>query len=348
MVYVLSPEGKPLMPTKRRKNMINFMSKKEFYKAVEEQIREYLPEEFKDAVIEINEVPKNNDIYLHGLSIRNGDNAAVPNLYLEGYYEELAKGESLESLLKTISMDYSAACQAKRPQVENMDFKFEAVKPNLVFQVVDMDLNKNRLKDLAYRPLGNGFAMTYAVRIEDMDGGSEGRIRISRDLVAKVSRDLVAKEKWDLIEVDKAATKNTSENMPAVLVSMTNRILGLNGVNYLDDDAPDFEAGEAMFILSNQAMVQGAAAFFYPGVQEKVAEVIGQSYFVIPSSIHELIIWPDDGSHSAKELGEMVKDVNKTEVSPEEILSYKVFRYDADSKILSTVFPNYESKKEKH
>lgn len=319
--------------------MNNFMSKKEFYKAVEEQIREYLPEELKDAVIEINEVPKTNDIYLHGLTIRNGDSAVVPNLYLEGYYEEFDKGESLESLLKTISMDYSAACQAKMPQVEDIDLKFEAVKPNLVFQVVGMDLNKNRLKDLAYRPLGNGFAMTYAVRIENMDG-SEGRIHISRDLLAK--------EKWDLIEVDKAAMKNTSENMPAVLIGMANRILGLNGVNYLDDDAPDFEAGEAMLILSNQAMVQGAAAFFYPGVQEKVAEVIGQSYFVIPSSIHELIIWPDDGSHSAKELGEMVKDVNKTEVSPEEILSYKVFRYDADSKILSTVFPNYESKKEKH
>lgn len=313
------------------------MNEKEFYKAVEEQIREYLPEELKDAVIEINKVPKTNDIYLHGLTIRNGDNAVVPNLYLEGYFEELDKGESLESLLKTISVDYSAACQAKRPQVEDMDLKFEAVKPNLVFQVVDMDLNKNRLKDLAYRPLGNGFAMIYAVRIEDMDG-SEGRIHISRDLLAK--------EKWDLIEVDKAAMKNTSENMPAELVSMTNPMFGLNGVNYLDDDAPDFEAGEAMLILSNQTKMQGAAAFFYPGVQEKVAEVIGQSYYVLPSSIHEFIILPDDGSHSAKDLGEMVKDANKTVVSPQEVLADKVYRYDKDAKELSTVFGQKERSRE--
>ena len=41
--------------------------------------------------------------------------------------------------------------------------------------------------------------------------------------------------------------------------------------------------------------------------------------YLLPSSIHEMIIVPKDGNISPKELGEMVRNVNETEVAREEV-----------------------------
>ena len=64
-----------------------------------------------------------------------------------------------------------------------------------------------------------------------------------------------------------------------------------------------------------------------PGVAERVHEICGSDYFILPSSQHELIIVPDDSSIGIEDLINMVDSANKTCVDPEELLSYKVFHY---------------------
>ena len=80
----------------------------------------------------------------------------------------------------------------------------------------------------------------------------------------------------------------------------------------------------------------GAAALFYPGIQEKIARAIGnQDYYVLPSSVHEVIIIPDTGELSAMALAGMVFDVNMKLVDREERLGNRVLRYNRDTKELS-------------
>ena len=88
-------------------------------------------------------------------------------------------------------------------------------------------------------------------------------------------------------------------------------------------------------VLTTEGGLLGASAYFYPGMKEKIAEVIGGNYYVLPSSVHEVLILPEHGAMSAKELGQMVKSINETEVAPKDRLCNRVFRYDSQTRELS-------------
>ena len=50
---------------------------------------------------------------------------------------------------------------------------------------------------------------------------------------------------------------------------------------------------------------------------------------MIPSSINEILLVPDNGDMTADALRDMVQEVNAKEVSPEERLSDNVYHYDS-------------------
>ena len=89
-----------------------------------------------------------------------------------------------------------------------------------------------------------------------------------------------------------------------------------------------------IYILTNQDKLNGASVSAQEGVLEKVAELLGTNYYVLPSSIHELLILPDNGSMQLSELEAMVREVNATQVAPEDRLSDKVQYYDRETKLL--------------
>ena len=89
-----------------------------------------------------------------------------------------------------------------------------------------------------------------------------------------------------------------------------------------------------IYILTNQEKLNGASVSVQDGVLEKVAELLGTNFYVLPSSIHELLILPDNGSMQLSELEAMVREVNATQVAPEDRLSDKVQYYDCEAKLL--------------
>ena len=84
-----------------------------------------------------------------------------------------------------------------------------------------------------------------------------------------------------------------------------------------------------MYVLSNQQLVNGAVQVLDKEVMDLVAQRVGEKFFVIPSSIHECLIIPYDEKKNYKELEEMVRDVNLTEVEEKDILSWHAYQVDA-------------------
>ncbi len=65
----------------------------------------------------------------------------------------------------------------------------------------------------------------------------------------------------------------------------------------------------------------------YPGILEAVSEKLGYDLFVLPSSIHEIILLQAENSSRHKELAEMVAQINQTELAADEVLSSHVYYY---------------------
>ena len=90
--------------------------------------------------------------------------------------------------------------------------------------------------------------------------------------------------------------------------------------------------GIPMYVLSNVQRTEGAACILYPNFLKDFAEAIGGGFYIIPSSIHEVLILPEDiadGGKECDEIREMIREVNDTQVLEEELLSYSLYHYDA-------------------
>ena len=71
---------------------------------------------------------------------------------------------------------------------------------------------------------------------------------------------------------------------------------------------------------------------FSQQISKKFAEKKDCNLFILPSSVHEVLLLPDRGKEDSKMLMDMVRKINREEVSEEEILSDSVYYYDREKK----------------
>ncbi|MDD5922538.1 MAG: DUF5688 family protein, partial [Eubacteriales bacterium] len=65
-----------------------------------------------------------------------------------------------------------------------------------------------------------------------------------------------------------------------------------------------------MMVLTNAEQVYGVSALFYPDQLGEMTDKLGGNFFILPSSVHEIIAIPDDGSMEVKDLEQMVMEIN--------------------------------------
>ncbi|MBR4759236.1 MAG: hypothetical protein IK078_03695, partial [Lachnospiraceae bacterium] len=99
----------------------------------------------------------------------------------------------------------------------------------------------------------------------------------------------------------------------------------------------DIPEGEIpMYVMSNRVRQNGAATMAYPDALADFAEKVGKSLYIIPSSIHEVLLIPEAGHMGG--LNSMVQEVNRSELNPKEVLADHVYYYDkAERRIVSVL-----------
>ena len=103
-------------------------------------------------------------------------------------------------------------------------------------------------------------------------------------------------------------------------------------INNITDLIGDFivdaeDTGQTLFVVTNEKKMNGAACIIYEGVLEKVGEMLGRDYYVLPSSIHETILLPAKDNTELDSLTQLVRTVNATQVKAEEVLSDHAYFY---------------------
>lgn len=100
-----------------------------------------------------------------------------------------------------------------------------------------------------------------------------------------------------------------------------------------DEDDLDVMRNEAvpMLVISTKKAQGGAVAILLPGVRERVSEMLGGNFYILPSSIHEVIAVPETAGE-ADDLRSMVSSINDDIVEPDDKLTDSVYLYDAEKK----------------
>lgn len=69
----------------------------------------------------------------------------------------------------------------------------------------------------------------------------------------------------------------------------------------------------------------------YPEILNQVHELFPEGYYILPSSIDDLIIVPKSACIPPRLLGEMVRDINREQLMREQVLSDHIYEYDKEN-----------------
>lgn len=296
------------------------MNYQEFCAWILEQLQDYYGEE---AQVEIRQIQKNNGIMLSGLLVMEPETGMAPTIYLEEFFSEYENGTPLEVITKRIIHIYEA-----NKMEEPVDFSYfsdyKQVQEQIVYKLIGREKNREMLERVPWVPvLDMALVFVYLLPKEAVISGTI-MIYNSHLQIWGIDTDTLYEQ----------AKANTSRLYPPLLQDMETLLKEwMAGADVLEK--PLRASSKTMYVLTNQKRTMGAAAILYEGFLKNLAEEWESDIFILPSSIHECILIPEKGGHLQKNLEEMVRTVNETQLSQEERLSDRVYYYSRrEDKIL--------------
>lgn len=304
------------------------MDYQEFLSTIKERILEFFPKEYEQARVLIHQVMKNNDTALDALIIRNAQDTVTPQIYLADLFAKYQMGMSMDEVLKTIADTYM---EHHNPPIFNTAEQiqnYENMKELLRVQLINKESNGERLSHTPHWDMENT-DLTAVLRIYLPSPQTDmATILVTDKLLSTWGQDADA--------LYQQALANTIEQNPPKIDSLLNNICSLQEESNARQEIPNFTMEPyEQYVLSNSSNYFGASVLLYPDLLKQLSQNTNSNLFILPSSIHELILMRDNGDMDATELQAMVASVNKTELVPEDILSDEVYYYDKEEQTLT-------------
>jgi len=300
-----------------------------FTRFCDELIRRLTPMFPELTQISHQQIHKNNDVSMDALIIREPGTNISPTIYLDDYYKLYNNGTSIDELCHIIC-DVFLEVRLNHPIDPGFFTDFEQARQRLVFQVVNYDKNEKRLVDLPHiRYLD--LAVIFCCILQ-MENGEAATVTVKNEHLSL----------WhtDLDTVKKQAFDNTPRLLPAYIQPITDVIRDLAEANpplgrllTLPNEYP----GDIpmLYVLTNESQIGGAACMLYPSMLADFAESLGSDLYILPSSIHEVLLLPTDLRDDDESLNELVQLVNNEQLPLTQQLSDHVYFYSRESSAIT-------------
>ena len=315
---------------------------------MKDAIKDFLPEEYKDARVDVRENTKLNETYT-ALTVRREDQVVAPAINLNQMYEQFDENDpaSLQNLLETAAH----MIQMEAPGVDiNALSNYEQAKEHLFIRVSSVETNKAMLANAPHK-LYEDLAVTYHIAV---DIGREGvaSTMVTNEMLQNFGISQEQLHEDAVVNSEKIFPARV-ESMGAVMRRMMGEDLKASGMSQEDIDMMMDSMGIAdsnpMTVVSNEQSVNGAAVLFYKGQMDQIGEKLEGDFFVLPSSVHEMLVVPDTGEFQHEELKAMVTEINETQVAPSDRLTDEVYHYDTKDRVFEKAadFDQRQKTKEK-
>lgn len=245
---------------------------------------------------------------------------------LEGLYDEFLK-EGWDKVWSTVNGQLELRDKCSFEDFFSDTTTYESIKSRLVVRLRNFSDNRYGFRDICYRRFGD-MALVLCV-ITYNENEMIGTLKVPREYP----------EKWgtDVNTAIDEALLNTYVNQPPRLYFRESD---------MEHPHPPYERGAFMAlgadyhlpspavapILTTYPYADGAIAMFYPGVAEKLAEVMGGSYYISFLNTNAVRLHLK-GTKSLRTLLHALKSTNQMH-DPDEIVTKKIYFYDAERNLL--------------
>lgn len=269
----------------------------------------------KDLVLEINEAIKGqgyfveetevnkNRVIKKGLILKSfeGDNRVCPTLYVDGF-------ENIDEVLDLISeVSKKGMPGFDMERLMSRDYILENVRAQVVAAS-----NCMLTEGIVYREFLD-LAIVYRVSVGAIDDGT-GSYLVNEKILAQAG--LTEEELFEVV----------SSDMRFNTVTMGQALARAMG---MEDDNEFFDGLDNIFIISNDSLIHGAGVLCSDYLKV-VRDRFESDYYILPSSLHEVIVLKAEDGVVPTDLIEMVKEVNSTTVRPEDMLTDAVYKFDGN------------------
>ncbi len=289
------------------------MNYEEFTLEIKREVQETFGEDY---LVDCEKIIKNNSTKLVGLMIRKNGSIISPTIYLEDFYAMYKKGMTIGKLKERILTIYENACQ----RIENdydtpFCMEFKNCRDRIVYRLVSKKKNQIILENTPYVPFLN-LAVIFYIVYRSSDKGLES-IRVTHELMRR----------WEVTteELVQYAGENTKHWFPERTADMTEVVSAFMQKN--KPKTVDEAISSKLLILSNTSGINGASVLLYDNVIKELAEKFASDLYILPSSIHEVLLLPVNSGADVENLKKTVRHVNEVAVSKEDYLSDNVYIY---------------------
>ncbi len=265
----------------------------------------------RDYEIRVTNVVKNNNIHMTGIVLMKKPGNIAPTIYLEHPYQEYCHGAALNDVVEQILELYEDQIQER---YLDMDFftDFTKVRERIFHKLVHFDKNKDQLEEQPHIRW-NDLAVIFYYAMEK---------KVIEKASITIRNEHMRMWGQTAESLYRIAQENMPAKMPELLVPMSILLEEMTGLNMQSEEQIP------MYVLTNQEKMFGASALLYSGKLKGLAEKWQSDLLVLPSSVHEVLLLPDTHEKEYGFYRQMVREVNTTQVEPEEILSENIYRYN--------------------
>jgi len=296
------------------------MDFEQFKEAFIEEVKEKLHESGMDATVSVNQVNKLNESYEALTVTPEGSNVGV-NLNMDNFFEAYERGTELDSIADK-AVEVIQGGFENQPAIDVAALTdYSQMKDKLVMEVVSKEANEDMLANIPHKDMED-MAVVYRFVLDSSDDG-RATILATNQLIGTMG---VTPE-----QLHADAMENAPELKPAIIKGMTEMLADMGMP--VEEMGLEVPAQEFLYVATVEDKINGAGVLAYEGFMDQAAERVGGDFYILPSSRHEILLVPDNGEMDLQHLKDMVREVNATQVAPEEKLTDSVYHYDSKAKI---------------
>lgn len=298
----------------------------EYYKAVKTAIETRMP----GMSIRMEQKPEDEGGIRSGIRISKEGEKASPLLWLDYYHDRYTNGRTLEETIEDILHDWKKFLSTI-PDISEPDIlDWEKAKHKIYLALVSKDACQPE-GTLSRDWLNMKLTVRYCVSLTD------------KSIQSFHVPGEIAEREWGIPEEElfRTAWENTETLFPPTLKNLNQLISGLlsGDTEEPQEKAVDMIHGNAplppsFYVLTNHMKTNGAAAICYQGLLAGLFRRFGSPLYVVPSSIHETIIYPEPEDAKTKqqycpeEMMKIIYGINRSYLKPKEWLSDSLYYYD--------------------
>ena len=267
--------------------------------------------------VKVKDVEKANGMSYRGIEVSDQQVRMGVTINMDKHYKMYLGGKSVDEIADLVQQQVADAFE-RRPDVDMSRLKdYESLCSNVMMEAVSREKNAEYLQNIPHFDMAD-LSIIYRLNVGRDRNHDIGVVTVDNQLLSSmgISQDQFQKDVFE----------KAFAGEPPILKPLAE----VMDLNFMGDDS---EPEGGLFLATNREALYGASVIAIPGFLDQAAEKLGGSFYILPSSVHEVLFLRNVEEVDVRELESMVQEINAAIVSPEEQLSDRVYHYDAQEKV---------------